>query len=221
MKKFTAFTLSEVLITLGIIGIVAAMVIPVLSVNIQGKQTAVKLKATHSVLVRAMHMAEEEYGEIEAWGLDNWSEGSSEKIFNNIKPFIKILQDCQNRDTKSNCMGKSYKRLNGMFHANYGNLSVHPFVLLNGTSVFAHSRINEDKLEGAVVLFFIDTNGPKQPNMWGRDLFAYAYSNGSLLPYGSTKIYDWKNYCVNRRSTGYGCAYYVMQYEKMNYLNKI
>ncbi len=92
--------------------------------------------------------------------------------------------------------------------------------MLNGFSVFAHSRIGEDKLNGTTILFFIDTNGSKQSNMWGRDLFAFAYDNGSLIPYGFKQIYDWNNYCVNRRSTDYGCAYYVMQYEKMDYLNK-
>ena len=45
-----------------------------------------------------MRMAEEEYGEIESWELDNWSAVSSAKIFNNIKPFLKVLQDCGDKD---------------------------------------------------------------------------------------------------------------------------
>ncbi len=221
MKKYIGFTLSETLITLGIIGIVAAMTIPTLLSSWQAKQVSTKLKATHSILVRAMRMAEEEYGGIESWELDNWSVASSTKIFNNIKPFLKILQDCGDKDVNSHCINKTYKRLNGVSHNSYGEKEyVHPFVLLNGTSIFAHSRINEDKLEGEVILFFVDINGPKPPNMWGRDLFAYAYNNGFLYPYGAKQIYYWKDYCVSKRSTGYGCAYYVMEHEKMDYLKK-
>ena len=41
-----AFTLAEVLITLGIIGIVAAMTIPTLLAKYQEKQTVTKLKQT-------------------------------------------------------------------------------------------------------------------------------------------------------------------------------
>ena len=54
-----AFTLAEVLITLGIIGIVAAMTIPTLIVNYQKKQTVSKLKQTipqllHLILITKM-----------------------------------------------------------------------------------------------------------------------------------------------------------------------
>ena len=40
--KFKAFTLAEILITLGIIGVVAAMTIPTLITNYQKKQTVTK-----------------------------------------------------------------------------------------------------------------------------------------------------------------------------------
>lgn len=43
MKKVFAFTLAEVLITLGIIGIVAAMTIPTLINNYQKKITVTRL----------------------------------------------------------------------------------------------------------------------------------------------------------------------------------
>lgn len=220
MKKYIGFTLSETLVTLGIIGVVAAMTIPNLLSNWQAKHVSTKLKATHSILVRAMRMAEEEYGEIESWELDNYSAVSSAKIFNNIKPFLKVLQDCGDRDVNSHCISKTYKRLNGVPHDSYGNSYVHPFVLLNGTSVFAHSRINENGLKGQIIVFFTDINGPKPPNVWGRDLFAFAYNNGFLYPYGSKQIYYWENYCKNKHSAGFGCAYYVMEYEKMDYLKK-
>ena len=44
MKKSAAFTLAEVLITLGIIGVVAAMTIPTLIANIKGARIRTQLK---------------------------------------------------------------------------------------------------------------------------------------------------------------------------------
>lgn len=67
MKK--GFTLAEVLITLGIIGIVAAMTIPTLLQKNYERQTVVKLRQTQSILTQAIRMTEEEYGDIENWGI--------------------------------------------------------------------------------------------------------------------------------------------------------
>lgn len=54
--KIKAFTLAEVLITLGIIGIVAAMTIPNLVQNSFEKKTVAQLRKTQSVLAQAMHV---------------------------------------------------------------------------------------------------------------------------------------------------------------------
>lgn len=54
----TAFTLAETLITLGIIGVVAALTIPSIIKNYQKKQTAIKLKQTYSLLTQGIRMAE-------------------------------------------------------------------------------------------------------------------------------------------------------------------
>ena len=51
--KKTAFTLAEVLITLGIIGVVAAMTIPTLMMNYQKQVWESKLKKTYSVATNA------------------------------------------------------------------------------------------------------------------------------------------------------------------------
>lgn len=64
------FTLAEVLITLGIIGVVAAMTIPTLISNHQKKQTVVKLQKAISVMNQAYKLSYDEVGEpsvTEAW----------------------------------------------------------------------------------------------------------------------------------------------------------
>lgn len=49
-KMKLAFTLAEVLITLGIIGVVATITIPTLITNIQDKQFRVKFKESISII---------------------------------------------------------------------------------------------------------------------------------------------------------------------------
>ena len=53
-SKRAAFTLAEVLITIGIIGIVAAMTMPSLIANYRKKQTAVRLERFYSIMSQAV-----------------------------------------------------------------------------------------------------------------------------------------------------------------------
>ena len=66
MKK-TGFTLAEVLITLGIIGVVAAMTIPILMTAYQKKQTVTRLKRAYSIVQQSIRLSEDENGEVESW----------------------------------------------------------------------------------------------------------------------------------------------------------
>lgn len=56
-----AFTLAEVLITLGIIGIVAAMTIPTLTQRYREKVLINRLKDTYSIFSQAYKLAVNEY----------------------------------------------------------------------------------------------------------------------------------------------------------------
>ena len=60
-SEFFAFTLAEVLITLGIIGVVAAITMPSIVSNIQGMQYRSKVKKTYSTLVQAGSLAKANY----------------------------------------------------------------------------------------------------------------------------------------------------------------
>src|SRR5574344_267365 len=62
-----AFTLAEVLIVLGIIGVIAAMTIPTLIQNYQKNQTVTHLKATYTILYQALKSAEADYGDMSTW----------------------------------------------------------------------------------------------------------------------------------------------------------
>lgn len=61
--KYSGFTLAEVLITLGIIGIVAAMTLPSVINNSRNKQLEAGLKKAYSVIGQALDMYQAETGE--------------------------------------------------------------------------------------------------------------------------------------------------------------
>ena len=108
MMKKVAFTLAEVLITLGIIGVVAAMTLPALITNYKEKQTVSQLKKFYSTLSQAWLMMENEYGSMDEWGMSNTNTGQTDPetgerildpsaqllIAERLKPYLKIGREC-------------------------------------------------------------------------------------------------------------------------------
>ena len=80
LNQKCAFTLAEVLITLGIVGVVAAMTLPALTTKYQKTVTENKLKKFYSVMSQAIRLSEAEYGEY-----PNWAPG--EDVYNNSDKF--------------------------------------------------------------------------------------------------------------------------------------
>ena len=91
------FTLAEVLITLGIIGVVAAMTIPTLIANYQKKQTVVKLQKAISVMNQAYRLAYDDVGEVTP---DEARAIGAQGYFNRYwAPYLKTSSFC----TKEGC----------------------------------------------------------------------------------------------------------------------
>ena len=83
MNKY-AFTLAEVLITMGIIGIVAALTIPALIANYQKQVTVDRLKKSFSVISNAFVTSQYENGDMNSWGMN--SIGSVNDGYENVIP---------------------------------------------------------------------------------------------------------------------------------------
>lgn len=71
-----AFTLAEVLITLGIIGIVAAMTMPALIASHRKKEVVTKLQKIYSIVNQAINLSVAEYGDVKNWAADCGSSNS-------------------------------------------------------------------------------------------------------------------------------------------------
>lgn len=70
IAKKAAFTLAEVLITLGVIGVVAAMTLPTLIQANANKVVEARLKKFYSTFNQAIQLAEAEYGDRVYWYID-------------------------------------------------------------------------------------------------------------------------------------------------------
>ena len=98
MQKIWAFTLAEVLITLGIIGIVAAMTIPSLMTKYRKSIVETRLKDSYSIFANAIRLAESEYGTgfepTEGISGNGWNRRNAKAVFDNyFRPFMKINYD--------------------------------------------------------------------------------------------------------------------------------
>lgn len=221
MKKCFGFTLAEVLITLGIIGVVAAITIPNLIQNNYEKRTVSLLRQTQSILAQTVRMAEEEYGSVDGWGLDPVVETETGAIIiaDKLKPFMKVALDCGTIDSDGKCFPKSvYSGLDKTVWQSYHNArSYYKLKLNNGVGVAfrasAHSANDEH-----LISFFVDVNGPLLPNVVGKDLFNFHYDKGSIRPVGAPGY--WHEGTCNLDQSGWGCAYVVLQNQNMNYLHK-
>lgn len=170
--KKSAFTLAEVLITLGIIGVVAAMTIPTLIANYQKKSAVTKLQKAISVLNQAYRLSVAENGEVT--GEEAQAMGGEEYFNTYWAPYLKTAQIC-----------KTYKD----FGYNYPQ----PFKYINGTSVpiavcAPEARSTIKTMDNLTYVIFtatnsvsgtlyanssiiVDLNGGEKPNTLGKDVF--------------------------------------------------
>lgn len=164
-----AFTLSEVLITLVIIGVISAISIPTLFTSWQKTQTVTALKKAYSELTQAVKYSEIENGNISTWDFDLKLEDFFEKY---LKSYVKLSKnDLSNviTDTKYyGCDGKPiYGRLSTF---NYSSKAV---ALNSGMLLIFDGSATNNYYKTIAV----DINGLKKPNKLGRDVFIFAIHN--------------------------------------------
>lgn len=216
-KVKCGFTLAEVLITLGIIGVVAAITIPTLIHTYYEKQTVSRLLETTSILSQAIKTSEEEYGELGSWGTPSMTAEYSMLVFNNLKPFLKVANNCGEIDENAQCFADNYSYLNKKGRVSYNLYKPkYKFTLINGSSVCIQGIGGSSNLQ-----INIDVNGPSKPNIMGKDMFLFQYNTEqrALIPMGHPdSIYPYEKDCLAKTASGWGCAYYVLKFKDMKYL---
>lgn len=150
-----AFTLAEVLITLGVIGVVAAITIPGLMNTYKRKVVETKLKHSYSIINQAVKLSVAENDEISGWDFSLPVEDFLKKYFT---PYIKA-------DVKT----VRYSNNEGIT----GNID--SALSINGTQ-FLINRYKLSPSSGNVYYFLrieVDINGTRKPNIQGVDRFNF------------------------------------------------
>ena len=225
-----AFTLAEVLITLGIIGVVASLTIPSVISQYREKQTVVKLKKAYSVLYNAFLLAKQKHGTADEWNLisPDSPEGSNNAL-NILAENMKILKFCGNN--KGCFPDMRYKALAGGTENNYNTMSTGSKLILSDGSLIYLSirnsacqekRSNQGILQETCGVIMIDINGEKAPNQFGRDTFWFAFAKEGIIPHGTQNAtgYTFENHCKDKSTaSGFGCTAWVLYNENLDYLH--
>ncbi len=170
--NWPGFTLAEVLITLGIIGVVVAMTLPSLVGNYKKKQTVTQLKKSYTVLSQAVKMSELKNGSVAYW---DYTLPAKEFFETYLSNYVSI-----NKNTITDSV-KSYNYLNGSTCTeNLCTGNSYNVFLSDGSSLTVSRATLPD---GRVII--VDINGYKKPNTIGKDVFAFAIiKNYGLAPFG-------------------------------------
>ena len=213
-----AFTLAEVLITLVIIGIIAALTIPTLVNNYQKTQYVTQLKKAYSEVTQALKLMANDYGcpgDLKCTGL--FAPGTSSQSFGDaFVKYFKVVKNCK-EDTTQVCFSQDvndYYDGSGLY-VNDQNTN-YRFITEDGTafSIYNYS----DNCDSHCGFMNIDVNGLKKPNYRGRDIFFFYITNDkgpSITPYG-----DWEQdgSCNSSFTFGLSCGSRVLGEDwQMNY----
>ena len=203
------FTLAEVLITLGIIGVVAAMTLPALINNTRNLQYKAGLQKAYSVLAQALERMNSEQGFIanqENYGMHQFAPA--------LKKYLIQGKDCGNTNCQQNgtnddvglLLSKVYKTYNGYKGYN-ANFDEGQSILLDGMFLMI------DNDGSNPICISVDINGYyKKPNRFGHDVFMFQIDNktGKLIPMGTPGYrYPQNMYCSTTSKdsrNGFGCT---------------
>lgn len=233
------FTLAEVLITLGIIGIVAAMTMPALIQKNNERQAVAQLKKFYSTLSQAYILTESELGSPDNWQTDGYATRSGAlQLLQTLSKQLKIKRIC---DKKRNCFPNvQYKTLNPkVLTDNFNQYAGSAEAILNdGTLIRTFiwdNNCNGDSygptkaLQSVCSHIGVDINGYKKPNQYGVDYFLFLITKHGVIPNGvpeQTSHNSFTNSCKDKdrgandwSPNGGGCAAWVIYNENMDYLH--
>ena len=226
-----AFTLAEVLITLAVIGIVAAMTMPALVQKYQEKARVTALKKFYSVINQAVQMAVIEHGTPDMWGVTN----PNSTMLDYIKPYLVHAKFCDISNRYSCHTARfTYKR-NGEADAPFiPDENRHALQLGDGTmiSILPFSDTCEHAISGGKNAssvcgeYLVDINASAAPNTMGKDIFIFNLTKYGVIPVGAPEYdieptinenYKFSSGCLDESSEGWGCAGWVIENGNMDY----
>ncbi len=206
--KKAAFTLAETLITLGVIGIVAAMTIPTLISSYQEKVTITKVKKMYSTLSNAYELYKIENGDP---GFITMNETGALQLAEIFKPYLKIAKDCGTRG-KGCVNGSKISKDGSLNNANYQDDPGYYTLILNDGAQLV-LRGGEDSHDFEILY---DTNYNNNVMHIANDLFEFDGYDGKIIPNGIENE-NYKN--CPKDTAGWSCTAWIVKFGNMDYLH--
>lgn len=190
-KAVAGFTLAEVLITLAIIGVVAALTIPALMANAAKGQYVTALKKNYSAFSQAYKLILNDNGGDPTFTGDN-------DIITQFATKMNFIKKCDDAAGAAPCWYTDHpKTLNKVddpifYDDLVGQSWTGGGILQDGTIIgtFSYdpdcnSNQGDGPLQNVCGVIYVDVNGAKKPNIVGRDLFSFYITKTGLVPEGS------------------------------------
>ncbi len=179
---FAGFTLAEVLITLGIIGVVAAMTIPGLMSAHKAKVLQTQYLKSYSIVQQLIRRMENDDIAMDSGMLSqvkNYLSGATYCGYSSI-----ILNHEPDDSPCFYAKSGLYKTFDGRRNVMAGEMDDAQYVLPDGmVLLFEWDTLHYN--DGSHCWIFVDINGyKKKPNRWGVDLFTFQVIDGKVLAFG-------------------------------------
>lgn len=187
-QRKIAFTLAEVLITLGIIGVVAAMTLPTVINKINNKQNITAMKKAYSELSQIKQTLDYEYGGNFAMACNTFDDDCLRDLFASK---MKVIKKCKS-SAPNECQEKSYFD-NGTERKLDSNINQGWPMIVTESGYSVKFRFHVYDCESYTPMhpselkscgwMQIDTNGKKKPNIEGKDIFFIEIFKNKLVPF--------------------------------------
>ena len=234
-NKSFAFTLAEVLITLGIIGVVAALTLPSLITKYKEKELVTSYLRVYSILENAYRRVQGEYGAFDNWSTYTETESGNRRSVIDaktlyeymVKPYIEVNEaflpknSNWNNTGKRNCWPEKSKYLDGTPYSSNANgeyMAKSSVSLKSGECIVLGYGFGD---------FVVDLNSKKGPNVLGKDQFVFSFDNKRKERLKPGNYEEWWTdsaaYCDVNSSNGWiagiSCGFWIVRNHNMDYLH--
>lgn len=213
LKKLRAFTLAEVLVTLMIIGVIAAMTIPTLNMNTKKNEYVAGCLKAYSVLSQAVNRMKVDLGPV-GFGT-KWN--NPEEFWKTFSVQLNTAKVCAKDEKGCNWPEKPKKLQGSEYPISYDGYAYN-LVTTDGmtynfsTTDCGGKGLSTERQKNCIGRFMVDVNGFKGPNRFGYDIFFFCLVKGEgIVPAGI----DNNSADCKKGSEGITCAAKIVKEKRL------